>query len=299
MGGTETSRSALARRVDDGLGVAEEVEFFGGDERLFGCRHLPAGGPADGVAHDRGLLVCSPVLTDFGANYRREVDLARRLAAAGVPVARFHPRGCGHSDGARADLTLDTLTGDAAAALDWFGATVPVRTTIVLATRLAALAAAAAVADRPGVPLALWEPVTRPRAYLRAGLRARAVHRLARRGGDGAGEPAETEQPDDELARQGYLDLLGVPVGPGLYGTPADRTLVAALGKVPRPVLVVQFEPGDLRRDLRDAAEGWRAAGFDITTAVCPSDESWWFIPDRAPGGADAVAATAAWVGER
>src|SRR4030095_10645519 len=73
VGGSTTSRPAVARRIDSALGVVEEVEFFGAPEPLFGCRPLPG----DGAGRDLGLVVCSPVLCDFGANYRREVTLAR------------------------------------------------------------------------------------------------------------------------------------------------------------------------------------------------------------------------------
>jgi pimeloyl-ACP methyl ester carboxylesterase len=281
VGGSTTSRPAVARRIDSALGVAEEVEFFGATERLFGCRHLPVVGAGGGL----GLVVCSPVLCDFGANYRREVALARRLAAAGVPVLRYHPRGCGHSDGARVDLTLDTLVEDAATALGHAEERLGVTRLAVLATRFSALAAAAALRDRPDVPLALWEPVIKPRSYFRAGLRARAVHRLS-----SAGPP---EEPEDELARQGYLDLLGIPVGRALYETAPEHTLVGELGDQPRPVLLVQLE--DTAR-LRPEYQAVVDARSDVTARLCPCDESWWFIPDRAAPGDEAVAATSEWV---
>jgi pimeloyl-ACP methyl ester carboxylesterase len=271
----------VARRIDSNLGVVEEVEFFGAPERLFGCRHLAA----DGAGRDLGLVICSPVLCDFGANYRREVALARGLAAAGVPVLRYHPRGCGHSDGARVDLTLDTLVADVATALAHAEERLGVTRLAVLATRLSSLAAAAALRDRPGVPLALWEPVTKPRSYFRAGLRARAVHRLS-----STGPP---EEPEAELARQGYLDLLGIPVGRGLYETAAERTLAAELGDAPRPVLLVQFEDTAAVRSEYQAVVDARP---DVTARLCPCDESWWFIPDRAAPGDEAVAATREWI---
>jgi pimeloyl-ACP methyl ester carboxylesterase len=271
VGGSTTNPPSIARRVDGERGVAEEVAFLGGPERLFSCSHLPTG-----PSRDLGVVVCSPILCDFGANYRREVSLARRLAAAGVPVLRYHPRGTGHSDGARTDLTLDSLVADAAVVLDRARDQLGVDRLAVLATRFSALAAAEATRGT-GTPLALWEPVTRPRAYLRAGLRARAVARL--------GSAGELEEPGDELARQGWLDVLGIPVGRGLYDTTADRTLAAALAGDDRPLLVVRFEDGNGDLDL----------GVDAEVRVCPCDESWWFIPDRSAPGEEAVAATADW----
>jgi pimeloyl-ACP methyl ester carboxylesterase len=271
VGGSTTNPPAVARRVDSERGVAEEVGFLGGPDRLFACAHLPTG-----PSCDVGVVVCSPILCDFGANYRREVSLARRLAAAGVPALRYHPRGTGHSGGARTDLTLDTLVADATTVLGEARDRLGVDRLAVLATRFSALAAAEATRGT-GTPLALWEPVTRPRSYLRAGLRARAVARLS-----GAGE---REEPEDELARQGWIDVLGIPVGRGLYETPADRTLAAALAGEDRPLLVVRFEDGKGDLDL----------GVDVDVRECPCDESWWFIPDRSAPGEEAVAASAVW----
>jgi pimeloyl-ACP methyl ester carboxylesterase len=249
----------------------EEVGFLGGPERLFACAHLPTG-----PSRDLGVVVCSPILCDFGANYRREVSLARRLAAAGVPTLRYHPRGTGHSGGARTDLTLDTLVADATTVSGEARDRLGVDRLAVLATRFSALAAAEATRGT-GTPLALWEPVSRPRSYLRAGLRARAVARLS-----GAGEP---EEPADELARQGWIDVLGIPVGRGLYETPVDRTLAAALAGEDRPLLVVRFDDGNGDLDL----------GVDAEVRVCRCDESWWFIPDRSAPGEEAVGETADW----
>ena len=268
VGGSTTNPPSIARRVDGDRGVAEEVGFLGGPERLFACSHLPTG-----PSRDLGVVVCSPILCDFGANYRREVSLARRLAAAGVPVLRYHPRGTGHSDGARTALTLDSLVADATVVLDRARDQLGVDRLAVLATRFSALAAAEATRGT-ATPLALWEPVTRPRAYLRAGLRARAVARLA-----GAGEP---EEPDGELARRGWLDVLGIPVGRGLYDTPADRTLAAALAGQDRPLLVVRFEDGNGDLDLGVDADG---AGLPVRRVVVVHPRP--VRPRRGGGGGD------------
>ena len=75
----------VVMRRDDG--GRDEVEFFGDDELLFGCRHVPEGDVR------AGLVVCPSILSDSGANYQREVRLGRQLAAAGIVVQRFHLRG--------------------------------------------------------------------------------------------------------------------------------------------------------------------------------------------------------------
>jgi alpha/beta superfamily hydrolase len=265
------------------LGIVEEVEFFAGG-RLFGCRHRPLRtGP-----RPVGVVICSPILSDFGANYRREVALARNLAAAGLSVQRFHPRGTGHSRGDRLDLTLTTMTDDAMAAVDQLVATSGVEAVTLVGTRFAALSAAA-VARRLGTaPLVLWEPVLRPGRYFREGLRARSVHQL-KLGRSGI------DDPEAELESTGFVDLLGIPVGPALFHT--DTDLLTALGSEARPLLLVQLERREaLRPEYREAADAWIAAGLDVTAAVAPIDESWWFVPDRLATSDELLELTAGWI---
>jgi pimeloyl-ACP methyl ester carboxylesterase len=277
----------IAQRVDDAHGVREEVEFFGGRQRLFGCRHLPHGAVAG------GLVVCSPILSDFGANYLREVRLARRLAAAGVAVQRFHPRGMGHSDGDRLDLTLDTMVEDAATAVERLRQRCGTSAVALLGTRFGALVAAAAARELAGAPVVLWEPVTDPGRYFREGLRARSVHHL-RRGSSGA------DDPEAELGAQGYVDILGIPVGRELYETPAGRGLTASVGSVARPLLLVQLDSHDgLKRPYREAVESWAEQGFDVTATCCPTDETWWFMHDRLTPTETLVDITSQWLLDR
>ncbi|HKE74813.1 MAG TPA: hypothetical protein VKB57_14425 [Acidimicrobiales bacterium] len=288
-GGRRLARAARAERVDRGLGIREEVEFFGAPERLFGCRHLPMDGPAAGAP--LAVVICPPVLADFGANYQREVRLARRLAAAGLPVQRFHPRGTGHSDGDRADLSFAALVDDCRAAVERLRETCGPAAVALVGSRLSALAAAVADGEG-GSPLVMWDPVPSLRSYLRGGLRARAVHRVGKVG-------AAPEGPDDQRARTGYVDVLGIPVGPALLDAGDVPVLGEAVAGGPRPLLLVQFAPGELTPPYAAAAAAWRERAIDVTAAVCPCDESWWFIPDRrAP--ADAVLdTTAAWLAAR
>lgn len=289
MGGTQATRAALARRVDRELGVVEEVEFFGAAPRLFGARHLPA----ERRQRDLGLVVCSPILTDFGANYRREVGLARRLAAAGVPVQRFHPRGSGHSDGDRLELTFGTLVDDTRAAVERIRERCGVARVALFGTRFSALTAAAVARDLDRSPVVLWEPTTRPRTYFREGLRAHGIHQV-RLGQSGH------KDPQAEFERRGFLDLLGIPVGRDLFETGPSHLLAEELGDRPRPVLLVQFERQDsLKPDYQALIDRWTTLGFDITALCLPCDETWWFIPDRLAWHGAVLEATADWLLDR
>ena len=287
VSGPARRRPALAVRVDEDSGVREEVEFFGDDTRLFGCRHLPTG-PVT-----RGLVVCSPILSDFGANYVREVRLSRRLAAAGIAVQRFHPRGSGHSDGSRSDLTFASMVADTERAIERLQQASGVDDVAMLGTRFSALVAAAAGRILPGAPIALWEPVLKPSRFFRDGLRARSVYYL-KRGTDGPADPAA------ELSANGYVDILGVAVGRDLFETPDRHDLVTEMGQHPRSVLLVQLDSStELRQPYQQVVGRWTKAGLDVTAACCPSEETWWFVHDRLTPIGDVVDVTADWLLER
>ena len=277
------SRPALAVRLDDS-GGREEVEFFGSGGRLFGCRHLPPG-PITG-----GLVVSSPILSDFGANYLREVTLSRRLARAGIAVQRFHPRGSGHSDGSRLDLTFSSIVEDTARAVDRLRQATGVENVALLGTRFSCLTTAAAARAIPAAPVVFWEPVLTPSRFFRDGLRARSVYRLKR----GA---TESEDPAAELAERGYVDILGVAVGRDLFETSDRHDLGTEMGEPPRRILLVQLDGSpELRRPYQDVVDRWRTAGFDVTAACCPSEETWWFVHDRLTPIGDVIDVTADWL---
>ncbi|MGH9251678.1 MAG: serine aminopeptidase domain-containing protein, partial [Acidimicrobiales bacterium] len=216
-----------------------------------------------------------------------------RLAGAGVAVQRYHPRGSGHSDGDRLDLTFGTMVEDAAAAVERLRQQCGLSNVALLGTRFGALVAAAAAIELAGAPVVLWEPVTDPGRYFREGLRARSVHHL-RRGTTGV------DDPEAELAAQGYVDVLGIPVGRELFETPATHGLRAALGPGAGPLLLVQLDSReDLKRPYREAVDNWTAEGFDVTTACCPSEETWWFMHDRLAPAETLVDTTAEWLLDR
>ncbi|MGQ0669868.1 MAG: alpha/beta hydrolase, partial [Actinomycetota bacterium] len=138
--------------VETSTGIRETASFFGSaSERLFGVMHTPPAAPSGGV------VVCSPLYAEFARNYRREVLLGRALAERGIAVQRFHYRGSGHSDGQPGAMTFASMLGDAAVAAERLVGETGVRRVAFVATRWAALVAAAAAA-RYDSPLSLWQP---------------------------------------------------------------------------------------------------------------------------------------------
>jgi alpha/beta superfamily hydrolase len=258
---------AVASRTDHGAGTREEVEFLGDGERVFSCLHRPL---TDARA---GVLVCSPVAADFGANYRREVELGRRLAARGIALQRIHYRGSGHSDGDRAELGYASMFDDARLGLRHLAGQVGDVPLALVGTRCGAIVAAEVARDLDAAPVVLWEPVLANRDFVRDALRARAVHATKKAGRDHG-------DPDEELAREGWVDVVGIQLGRALIE--ADEALDRRMGPQPRPILLVQLDPAaELRRGYRSVVAAWTGAGFDVETTRCPIDETWWFTHDR------------------
>jgi alpha/beta superfamily hydrolase len=137
---------------DDTRAVHEEVEFFGGPDLIFGCRHVPRQPSLAGV------VVCSPLPYHAGATYLADARLGRRLARSGVVVQRFHYRGTGHSDGDPAALTLEAMATDARAAIGQLQTRKGVEAVGLVGAAAGATVAALVARDMPGAPVALWEP---------------------------------------------------------------------------------------------------------------------------------------------
>ena len=138
----------------------QEFEFTA--DGVFSVTVLPLGVPRAGV------VICPSLYEDSMRNSRREVLLARRLAALGVAVGRFYYRGTGYSMGVNNDLAWPGILEDANDA--WarlrarVGDDVPFG---LMSARFGSLVAAALASRQPKCPIALWEPVTRGHAYVR------------------------------------------------------------------------------------------------------------------------------------
>jgi alpha/beta superfamily hydrolase len=262
---------ARASRTDDVAGVREEASFFGprGD-RCFSVLHLPLGQPA------AGLVICSPYQAELLCNYRREVLQARRLAAEGVAVHRFHYRGSGHSDGETSRATVVTMLEDAEEAAAILRGRAGVERIAFLGTRWGGLVAAEAAA-RSSAPLALWEPVTDTSRYAEEILRFKLTHTMK---DDGNG-PTQDELVS-ELNLRGSVDVLGHTLELTMLHSARDLSLTDLRGS--SSIFLAQVGvTRSLRREYRELADRWRAGGADVETLVVPDREIWWLSGDRWP----------------
>ena len=250
------------------------------------------------VAPSTGILVCPPIHADFSTNYRKEVLLARALAARGFAVQRFHYRGLGNSDGEASEMTFDGMVDDAAAAAVALRDAAEVSRVACFGTRFGALVAAAAAREVGASHLAFWEPAIEAASLFREATRAVLAHRLQQDGAEGA----SFEQLVEELRTQGVVDILGYSLDQRLFESSIDRTLEDELGASPRPVLFVQIGSSlNLRRPLRELVERLRAKAWNVDVRSVKGGEPWW-VTSRAwvpvefrPTTEELLGATAEW----
>jgi alpha/beta superfamily hydrolase len=264
--------------VDQATGVREEAAFVGPvGAQILVMLHLPAG------ALQGGVLLCPSIVADFNRNYRREVVIARTLAARGIAAARFHYRGTGNSDGDSADMTLDSMVADAELALGRLAAATGGKPLALAGTRFGTLIAATAARALDGAPVALFEPTIEATRFFREGFRAKRAADVV----DGS-SPAGGAV--DEIHARGSVDVLGHGVDRALYDSTDGLTLQTALGDRPRPIQWLQLGGQDLRGEARRVADALTAGGFVVDTDVVGPEMDWWFL-DRAEIPADDVAA--------
>jgi pimeloyl-ACP methyl ester carboxylesterase len=272
------SSDGAAVRKDGRTGITEQAELFGGaDLKVFGCRSLPDGVPVDGV------VICPTLLAESIRNYRREVLLARELAARGFAVQRFHYQGSGNSDGNGADVTIETMLSNALAARERLIAMTGSVRVAFMGTRWGALIAGMAAARCQRAPLILWEPVVDPAGYFREAFRSQLVYDLKKR----SSASPSTDALVRELHRSGSVDILGWSLHEALYESAIGRSLELELGDAPRAILLMQIgRRVALRNEYALLVDRWRQRGFSVQTHMVQEQPDWWFsgeywVPDE------------------
>lgn len=281
--------------ADHARGVRWETGFLTTpDGELFVSVHAP-------TSTVRGaFVICSPILAEAARNYRREVELADRLAGMGIVAARFHHLGAGHSDDA-GEITLDGLVADAQMVAAHVRERSSVDTVGLLGTRLGALVAARVHQDHSGAPVVLWDPAVDGAKYTRDLLRARLMTNLKSGATDGgiSGLKAELEQGRT-------VEISGYALTPELYRSLKGVELAALLGTPSGPLSIQEMNgAGRTRREVEALIRQWSAAGHRTASAVVDVDEPWWFgatarmdVQEGQTTAASLVSATVAFVDE-
>jgi alpha-beta hydrolase superfamily lysophospholipase len=178
--------------------------WFGPDERpLFGWLHLPEGRTAHG-----GVVLCQPLGIEATCLYYTYRLLADRLCDLGLAVLRFDYDGTGDSAGGELDPNrLDAWLGSVHEGTDFLSAT-GVEAIGLVGVRMGGLFAAGEAARRGGVDaLALWDPCTSGKSYLRQQRLLRQVSGGGEATPDGAIEAPGICFGRDTVAELSTLDI--------------------------------------------------------------------------------------------
>jgi alpha/beta superfamily hydrolase len=223
------------------------------------------------------LVFCPPFDQEMVTTYARFARWSKQLAMRGNSVMRYHPRGMGESDGARADITLESLVKDAVTAQDLAHQRARDARVGYLGLRLGATVSVLAAAQRPADFLVLWCPVTSLRHYFREVLRSQitadAVHR-SRRG--------STQQMIADLEAGKSVDVLGYELFPGLY---RQMTGNGALPDQPPARNVLWLARPSEEAGALPIVKRWQGLGSRVDFQVIPEAVFWEYpgntVPDR------------------
>jgi pimeloyl-ACP methyl ester carboxylesterase len=247
-------------------GITTSSRFVGAaGARVFTSRT----GPADRSPSLR-LVMCPPIGAEAARNYRRETLLSRQLAAHGVETIRFHYRGSGHSEPSPDD-GFQSMVDDARLVSGEQAGDVPLAW---MGTRLGGSVATTVLADAPGVPLVIWDPVLDATAYFREILRARVFSAFKT---DDAGAAPKTDLIKD-LQSSGSIDLLGYRISATLLDQIAAAGALQSLPVDGRKMLLLDLRrKGDPRSEVVKLVADWRARGADAVVTGVALYEPWWY----------------------
>lgn len=217
-----------------------------------------------------GFVIAPSVGPEHGNLRRLETLVARRLAASGFPVLRIRPD-LHPVHGAIGEIDLGARIGEVDDAVSALGRETGAAG-IGLIGAMFGGAVAALAAERLASPsLALIEPVTRGRQYIREVMRRQAVADVI-----GAGEPevavdVSTTGPSalDQLEADGETSIRGLRLTKGAFDHVSAVSLDDRLGSFVGRSLVVGISPtGAVSPRLRKLHERLQALGGDARLEV-------------------------------
>jgi pimeloyl-ACP methyl ester carboxylesterase len=269
-----------------------ETPFFfeSHDRPLYAVYHAPRVARADAPA----LVHCHSLGVEQVTVYRAEVLMARSAAALGVPVLRYHSRGHGDSAGDFADVTLERLAEDAAAAAAEVRRRSGAGRVAWLGVRFGALVAArAATRDPRSAGIALWEPAHRAMDFFRSQLRAMLFSQVAA----GRRPDATVDELLATVEREGKLDVHGYYLHRAILESARDEDLALTLAGWSGPTLVAQIQARPKLSPANAAlAADLERRGARVEVFRVAEEPGWWYIANPAWESAPLVRQTAGWL---
>lgn len=213
-----------------------------------------------------GTVIFAPSLfAEFQRNYRREVLLARAVAAAGLATIRFHYRGTGNSVGAETVPTLDTMAEDILEVAEEYGD----GQVAVVATRVAALAAARA-RNKVDIPVALWEPVIDGRRWVEEVVKACLAREVA------AGGEVTADEIRGRWDTHGVVYAIGEAVPAAIVEQIAGEQLLDAMGGTAEIQLIQMARNDRIRPAMERLRAGFADRGVAADVLPIVGHQVWW-----------------------
>lgn len=262
--------SELRRYEDAEAGVSEEfLDRRLGSRRAFALLSAPLG-----EQRPLGWVLAPSIGPEHGNLRRFETLVARELAAAGFPTLRIRPD-LHPVHGAIGAIDVSARIEEVDEAVETLAQERGLEA-VGLAGALVGGTVAALAADRLGAPaLALVEPVTRGRQYVRETIRRQAIAELiasVEEDGDGAGgngspPPADdSRRPLEELEERGATTIRGLVLTKREHDRIAELSLVDDLRSFAGRSLLVSITPtGAVPPGLRKLAERLESLGGTVT----------------------------------
>lgn len=268
------ARTSVLR--DTSTGVTEVAEFY---EVAGGfLAGVTTRGEAEPVA---AVLICNSLHAEGLKNFRRETLLSRRLTDAGIMSHRFDYRGAGNSSGCAEAISARTMVEDMCAAAAFLAENAGGLPLGIVATRMAAIPIAVALADLDPKALVLWQPVIDYSKLFRdvgrtKGLQDRAEVLRAEKEGRRIEERAPIA---DQLEKNGVADVMGFSYGRDLHETFASADLGKGLSKTAAAVQVIQISHRDkVQQPIAELVEAMAGRGQSVELQVVfGEEENWWF----------------------
>lgn len=221
-----------------------------------------------------GLIMCNPLFEERKTCQRPMVELARELADSGLAIVRFDYAGCGDSDGAFQDYSLDDWKENIAAVRSRLqhlcGQPIIGAFGIRSGASFANLAASRGIIDGP---IILCNPVIKGAKYVREELRKKLMKEMITFGGSHSSREALMEQ----LEANQPIDFDGYEFTPHLYRDLIRLDLLATANyKHRNAVLLIAINPnGDYAKDLKALEDGISNSGAKVNSTPCLIEPFW------------------------
>lgn len=253
---------------DAAAGITEE--FVGlelGGAGTVGVLSRPASGGL-GV----GFVLCHAFGPEQLHLARADAVLARRLAAVGFPVLRFHGSGYGDSGRSMQDISVSSHVADGEEGARFLREATEVERVGFVGSRLGA-AIALRLAEHTAAPLvAVWKAIPNGANYARDLLRSQVVHEIVH---GAAGERGRPDRGDamrelrEALERDGRADIKGFPLSRLAYEELDSLDVIPELTSFTGAALVGSVTRGDRPDPAASAvAKHLRDLGARVTEEV-------------------------------